>query len=341
MQKLAALFMVAGGTLLMAAQTKHEITVSGTCFLLNGNPFPYTGISFYNAIYNPSFNESSAARRKSLQKFSEIRHQCPARLFAVGSEDVPGSTFARTARYISATERCARRTPHGSRRSWRMPMPWAWWFELEVFQHQSWRQGTLGGLKKERAKSVERALPLLTRELLPYRNLTFQLWGEMTFRTVEYTKLIKATDPKRLVTNSPGGSGVLGTRAGDEALDYLAPHTTRQTGGRHWEIAPNEFTYLLSRYRKPVVDDEPARNGTHMLAGRPPRTYPFDQILQMYQVWKAGGMSTITTTCSRPATGRRPYRPRRSRPRFNPYHRAVLEFIARRERYQGVGCASR
>ena len=173
--------------------------------------------------------------------------------------------------------------------------------ELEVFQHQSWREGNLGATEEERAKSVERALPLLARELLPYRNLTFQLWGEMTFRTVEYTKLIKATDPKRLVTNSPGGSGVLGTTQENLALDYLAPHTTRQSGGRHWEIVPREFDYLLSPFRKPVVDDEPARNGTPMFGGPSSKepTYPWDQILQIYEVWKKGGYITYIHICSR------------------------------------------
>jgi hypothetical protein len=131
--------------------------------------------------------------------------------------------------------------------------------ELEVFQHQSWREGNLGATDEARAKAAERALPLLTRELLPYRNLTFQLYGEMTFKTPEYTKLVKASDPKRLVTNSPGGSGVLGTRQENEALDYLTPHTTRQTGGRHWEIAPREFDYLLSRYRNLGDGDRIAR----------------------------------------------------------------------------------
>ena len=192
-----------------------------------------------------------------------------------------------------------------------MRTPWAWWSSWRCFNTSPGEKATLGATEEERAKSVERALPLLTRELLPYRNLTFQLWGEMTFRTVEYTKLIKATDPKRLVTNSPGGSGVLGTRQENEALDYLAPHTTRQTGGRHWEIVPNEFDYLLSRYRKPVVDDEPARNGTQMFGGPPTSetTYPYDHILQIYEVWKPAAISPIITICSRPATGRLPFLP--------------------------------
>ncbi len=213
--------------------------------------------------------------------------------------------------------------------------------ELEVFQHQSWREGNLGATDEERAKSSERALTLLTRELLPYRNLTFQLYGEMTFRTPEYAKLVKAADPKRLVTNSPGGSGVLGTRQENEALDYLAPHTTRQTGGRHWEIVPTEFAYLLSRYRKPVVDDEPARNGTQAFGGPPSAetTYPYDHILQIYGVWRAGGYITYHHDMFQTGYGTPAIPPSGiPDPEFNPYHRAVLEFIALRQRYQGSGC---
>jgi hypothetical protein len=343
MRKLAALIMVAGGTLLMAADTKHEITISGTCFLLNGAPFPYTGISFYNAIYNPSFNESSAVRRKWLQKFQKYGINV-LRIFSQWDQKNP---------WVDVCPECTLYQRDGTLREKHIARlkeiladadVLGMVVELEVFQHQSWREGNLGATDEERAKSVERALPLLTRALLPYRNLTFQLWGEMTFRTVEYTKLIKESDPKRLVTNSPGGSGVLGTRQENEALDYLAPHTTRQTGGRHWEIVPNEFAYLLSRYRKPVVDDEPARNGTQMFGGPPTSetTYPYDHILQIHEVWKAGGYITYHHDMFQTGYGTPSIPPSGvPDPEFNPYHRAVLEFIAHRGRYQGSGCVSR
>src|SRR3954469_6647313 len=49
--------------------TKHELTVSGTKFLLDGAPFPYTGVSFFNAIYNTNFNASSEPRVAWLKKF--------------------------------------------------------------------------------------------------------------------------------------------------------------------------------------------------------------------------------------------------------------------------------
>jgi hypothetical protein len=46
------------------AQVKHELTISGTRFLMDGAPSPYTGITFFNADYNKAFNESSAVRRE-------------------------------------------------------------------------------------------------------------------------------------------------------------------------------------------------------------------------------------------------------------------------------------
>ena len=45
---------------------KHEITIKESDFLLNGKPFPYTGISFFNAIYNPTFNKNSEERKKKV-----------------------------------------------------------------------------------------------------------------------------------------------------------------------------------------------------------------------------------------------------------------------------------
>ena len=37
--------------------------------MLDGKPFPYTGITFFNAIYNPAFNQDSATRIQWIQKF--------------------------------------------------------------------------------------------------------------------------------------------------------------------------------------------------------------------------------------------------------------------------------
>ena len=62
---LAATLQLCIGSLVSAA----EITVRGTRFELDGKPFPYTGVSFFNAIYNPGFNRSSEARLQWLAKF--------------------------------------------------------------------------------------------------------------------------------------------------------------------------------------------------------------------------------------------------------------------------------
>src|SRR5687767_1876584 len=57
-----------GGVTALPAQGSQTLGVSGTEFRLNGEHFPYTGVSFFNAIYNPSFNRSQADRLQWLEK---------------------------------------------------------------------------------------------------------------------------------------------------------------------------------------------------------------------------------------------------------------------------------
>src|SRR5687767_3573952 len=52
-----------------AGSPRRELTVSGTGFRLDGEPFPYTGVSFFNAIYNPEFNRSPDVKREWIRKF--------------------------------------------------------------------------------------------------------------------------------------------------------------------------------------------------------------------------------------------------------------------------------
>jgi len=338
----AALVLVVCVTIPLPGRTKHEIAISGTCFLLDGASFPYTGISFYNAIYNPTFNKSSQDRRLWMQKFQKYGINV-LRIFAEWNMQEP---------WIDTCPDCSLFYSDGRLREQNVARlkeilsdadAAGMVVQLEIFQHVAWSQGKLGATDEERGKTAERLLPLLTRELAPYRNLTFQMFGEMTYRTVELTKLVKDVDPKRLVTNSPGGSSVLGTVKENEALDYLAPHTTRQNRGRHWEIAPKEVAYLIARYGKPVVDDEPARNGTREFGGPPTAetTYPYDQILQIYEIWRAGGYVTYHHDMFQTGYGTPAIPPSGiPDPEFNPYHHAVLDFLSHRERYQPRGCVS-
>lgn len=136
---------------------------------------------------------------------------------------------------------------------------------LALFARESWNEG----IRLDPAVS-RRAVTELTRELAPFRNPAFQVWNEHSERVLEHGATMRAVDPKRLVTSSPGYAGQLADGEQNAAMDYLTPHTTR--GGRHWEIAPREVALLLERCRKPVVDDEPARTGRATSVARPGRT---------------------------------------------------------------------
>jgi hypothetical protein len=111
-----------------------------------------------------------------------------------------------------------------------------------------------------------------------------------------------------LVTNAPGYPGALGDDLQNEALYFPTPHTSRHGKGHPWQVAPVEIGRLLARFRKPVVDDEPARNGTSKFGGPKMRTWPADHILQIAAVWERGAMSFTNTTCSSPPMARRQLR---------------------------------
>jgi hypothetical protein len=171
-------------------------------------------------------------------------------------------------------------------------------------------------------------------EMAPNRNVTFQVWNKCSERVLDHVRTIRSVDARRLITNSPGGDGVLGDEGQNSELDYMTPHTSRQYRGRPWEIGPAEIGYLLTRWGKPVVDDEPARNGTARFEGPPEQTYPYDHILQILRVWEAGAYVTYHHDMFQ--TGPRSAAVPPSGvpdPEFSPYHRTVLGFIALRERY--------
>jgi hypothetical protein len=315
------------------AQVKHELTVSGTRFLMDGAPFPYTGITFFNADYNKAFNESSAVRRQWMRKFESYGVNV-LRMWA--EWNISRRVF------VDTCDDCTLFYPDGRLREVNVARlkdiltdanAEGMVIELTLFNMVNFHDKV-----QMPPEAAAVALTALTQELMPYRNLTFQIWNELTDHTIEYLKVIKAVDPKRLVTSSPGGEGVLGDIPQNEALDYLTPHTTRQKGGRHWEIVPDEVAYLLVRYRKPVVDDEPARNGTPKWGGPSEPTYFWDQILQIYQVWKVGGYINYHHDMFQTGYGAPSVPPSGiPDPEFSPYHRAVLEFLAHRERYQTFG----
>jgi hypothetical protein len=309
--------------------THHTLSISGTQFVLDDHPFPYTGISFFNALYNPTFYKSSDDRIAWLRKFKRyginvLRVWCQwdnKRGFVdAGPESTlyaPGGTLrpeplARLKDLLADADREQMA------------------IELVLFCQESWHDWI-----RLAPADADAAVAALTRELQPYRNVTFQIWNEFSERVPDHVRTIKSIDAKRLVTNSPGVAGNLGDDEQNKLLDYLTPHTTRQgPAGRHWEIAPREIEKLLKTYHKPVVDDEPARCGTNKYGGPKGATSPNDHILQIYAVWQLGGYVTYHhdmfqtgyDTPATPPTGI-------PDPEFSAYHRQVLEFLAQRERY--------
>jgi hypothetical protein len=306
---------------------KHELTISGTKFFLNGARFPYTGVSFFNAIYNTNFNVSSEARGRWLKKFQSyginvLRVWCQwdnKRGFVDAS---PTSTMYQTDGSLRVEHLKTLKAILADADELGMCV------ELVLFAQESWRENL-------RVGQDEKAAVALTRELVPFRNVTFQIWNEHDdARVLPLVKLIKSIDARRLVTSSVGYAGVLGTDEENRAFDYLTPHTTRQGKGRHWEIAPREIESLLNKFQKPVVDDEPARNGTSQFGGPKEATSPFDHILQIKAVWALGAYTTYHHDMFQTGHGTPAIPPSGvPDPEFNPYHKQVFEFLKLRERY--------
>lgn len=311
------------------AQAQNGLTISGTSFLKNGEPFNYTGIGFFNALYNPAFNKSAQERGQWLDKFQKYGINV-LRVWA---------QWNNTRGFVDASPDATLYSASGELRSQPLERLKALLadadrkgmvVQLVLFSHE-----TSEAKNKLSAKSSDKAVANITTELKPYRNVVFQIWNESSERVEDYYKAIKQIDPQRIVTNSPGPGGDLGDQKQNHMLDYLSAHTTRQFAGRHWEIAPKEIDYLLARYQKPVVDDEPARNGTPDYGGPHDGSSPYDHILQIYQIWQRGGYIVYHHDMFQKNYGHPSISPTGiPDPEFNPYHKQVLEFISMQERYR-------
>ncbi|EON79239.1 hypothetical protein ADIS_0244 [Lunatimonas lonarensis] len=309
------------------SQGKSLLEIQDTRFLMNGKPFPFTGISFFNAIYNEEFNQTSAGRREYLAKFNAygvnvLRVWCQwdnARGFIDGGSGqtmyMPDGSLKRN-HLLRLKEIVQDADETGTV------------ILLVLFSRESWNENI-----RLDDQSSERAVGELTKELSPYRNVIFQIWNEFDYRAVPYAKLIKQIDPARIVTNSPGYSGFLGTLEENRVMDYLSPHTSREDD-RNWEIAPMEIRYLLTKFQKPVVDDEPARRGTPKFGGPKNPTSPTDHVLRIYNVWKVGGYPVYHHDMFQTGYGTDPVPPNGiPLPGFSAYHDVVFEFLKNRDRY--------
>jgi hypothetical protein len=323
---LASLFCFAVTISPAQAASSRVLSVSGTRFLLDGAPFNYTGISFFNAIYNPTFNRSSEERRAWIEKFKKYGVNVLRVWCQWDSEKLPFIDMAPENTLYRLDGRLHEKPLAQLRAIIAEADEAGIVIQVVLFSHES--------DVRLAPDAADRAVAAVTRELMPHRNIFLQVWNEHSDRVLEHVKTIREIDPKRLVTNSPGFAGALGDWRQNQALDFLTPHTSRQNAGRPWEIAPREIAFLIARHRKPVVDDEPARNGTSRFGGPDGATSPFDHVVQIQRVREVGGYITYHHDMFQTGYGTPAIPPSGiPDPEFNPYHHEVLKFIALGARY--------
>lgn len=314
-------------SVILNGQGKHELKVVGTGFELNGRPFEYTGISFFNALFNKEFNQSSDKRKEYIRIYSD---------YGINVLRIWGQ-WDNTRRFIDSDKESTLYKPDGSLKPEFLQ-------RLKDLLKDADEQGTVILLVMFARENInegfrlsdeatEKAVKTLTTELVDYRNLAFQIWNEFDYQTIRYLKLIKEIDPERLVTNSPGWAGELGCIAENRNLDFLSPHTSRDDS-KHWEIGYKEIEYLIRKYAKPVVDDEPARIGTPKFGGPETPTAYTDHIINIYNVWTVGGYVVYHHDMFQTGYGTPTVPPSGiPLPGFSHYHDKIFEFIKNKNRY--------
>jgi len=309
------------------AKAGNVIEVKGTRFYLNDKPFEFTGITFFNALYNAEFNKNAEARKGYLRRFkglgiNVIRVWCQwdnDRGFIDAGKDstLYNDDGSLRPNVLSTIEALAKDADEEN-----------FVILLVLFSRESWNENI-----RLSDKAMNRAVVNVTRQLKPYRNVILQVWNEFDYRVIESCKRIKTIDKARLVTNSPGYAGILGDAKENQMMDYLSPHTTRRDD-RHWKIAPREIEYLIAKYQKPVVDDEPARKGTPRFGGPKHPTQPNDHILHIYNVWRVGGYAIYHHDMFQTGYGSDAI-PESGIPLdgFSDYHDQVFNFLKHKDRY--------
>jgi hypothetical protein len=308
-------------------QSKNVIKVKGTGFEVNGKPFEFTGISFFNAIYNPEFNKDSGTRRQWIRKFNEYGINV-FRIWCQWDNKIGFIDTGKDKTLYNADGTLNTVTLTTLKDLIRDADEEGTIVLLTLFSHESW-----GNNIRLTDEASENAVAEVARVLKPYRNIILQIWNEFNYRAVDYGKIIKSIDAERIVTNSPGFAGDLGSSEENRFMDYLSPHTTRNDN-MHWEIALKEIGYLLIKYNKPVVDDEPARKGTPQYGGPKNQVFPPDHILHIYNVWRAGAYAVYHHDMFQTGYGSDAIPPNGiPAPGFSAYHDAVFDFLKEKNRY--------
>jgi hypothetical protein len=173
----------------------------------------------------------------------------------------------------------------------------------------------------------------LTWLLRPHRNAILQIWNEDSTEIKRHYEAAKAEDSSRLVTNSPGFSSNLGDDGQNRMLDLLTPHTVRRQDPRFWEVAPRQVQSLLELYSKPVIDDEPARDGTIKFGGIEGGTRAEWHIAQVEAVRKVGGYHIYHHDMFQNQDPDRTPAHGIPDPDFRDLHRKVFDYLAAHTRW--------
>jgi len=299
--------------------------IEGTRLLLDGEPFYFQGLSFFNAVYNPNFNRSAGDRLTWLYKFKETGINA-LRIWCQWDFDRP---------FVDVDPDHTMYTPEGEIRDEHFHTlavivealdSLGMVAEVTLFSHE--KQPNLPVPVQERGAGN------VAQRLLPYRNLILQIWNEDSTEVTRYYEAVKAVDPERVVTNSPGGSNVLGDEYQNTMLDLLTPHTVRRGVDRFWEVAPQQIALLLEQFGKPVIDDEPARTGTVQFGGIEGGTRPEQHIEQIRRVRAAGGYHTYDHDMFQTGYGSPAIPPSGiPDPDFSPFHRQVFDYLRDHRRW--------
>lgn len=304
-----------------APPATHVLGIDGMRLTLDGRPFPFQGLSFFNAPFNPTFNRGAEERRAWLRTFrangvTALRIWCQW-------------DFAPPRAYVDTAPDHTLYTPAGGVRDDRFRT-------LAAIIEATAGLGmvvevTLFAQEKEPNLPVpaqERAAREMAARLRPYRNLILQIWNEKSSEVRRYVEAVKEVDAARLVTNSPGVAGVLGDDEQNRLLDLLTPHTERRGSERFWEVAAGQIASLLDRYGKPVIDDEPARTGLLRFGGIEGGTTPEQHVEQIRRVRAAGGYHVYHHDMFQLPYGS-PTTPPSGLPDpdFSPFHRRVFDYL--------------
>lgn len=269
-----------------------KLTVSGTKLLLDDKPFYYQGVSFFNALFNEAFNDGDAMG-EYLDHFREnginaLRVWC--------TWNFPKSTH----HFVDSSSEACLFTYRGDikplyadrlQRLMEMADERDMVIETVAFSQEKFalKPPEKDNFPDEIIPTQEKQVAALAKLLLPYRNNIFQIWNEASYEVMRYFCIVKSIDPEKIVTNSPGFSSNLGDDRQNRVLDLLTPHTCRfDDTGAFWEIAPKEIAWLMEKYQKPVIDDEPARGGLTAHGGIEGGTEAWQHIAQIKAVRELG-----------------------------------------------------